>query len=147
MSTNSTTPFTQPSARESYLVTEVMTATPQKLQLMLIEAAIRLAQRARQQWRDQQDDDACQTLIRAQDVIGEMMAGLNREADPELVKRVASVYLFVFRCLMEANYQRDPQKLSDAVRVLKIERQTWQQVCRELDTDGDSAAAGLSLEA
>ena len=33
-------------AHENYLVTEVMTATPQKLQLMLIEAAIRCAARA-----------------------------------------------------------------------------------------------------
>jgi len=44
------------SAHESYLVTEVMTATPQKLQLMLIDAAIRSAEKARRLWHEQEDD-------------------------------------------------------------------------------------------
>ena len=153
----------QTSARESYLVTEVMTATPQKLQLMLVEAAIRSAERARQKWQDEEEDEACEALIHAQHIVGELLGGLNQEVAPELVKNVASVYLFVFRLLMEANYEHDEKKLDDAVRVLEIERETWQQVCEELGskkesppppalppglaTFDDTAGSGLSLEA
>ena len=127
----------QSSAQERYLSTEVMTAAPQKLQLMLIEAAIRSARRARQKWQANEDDEACEALIHAQDVVGELMASLNAEVDPKLVKKVASVYLFVFRSLMEANYQRDEEKLNDAVRVLEIERETWKQVCEQLGSQKD----------
>lgn len=140
----------QPSAQESYLATEVMTATPQKLQLILIEAAIRSAQRARQKWQAQEDDEACEALIHAQQILGEMLASLNREVDTRLVEKVAAVYLFVFRSLMEANYERSEQKLDDAVRVLQVERDTWQQVCRQLGSQkpaDDAAASGFSLEA
>jgi len=122
----------QHSARENYLATEVMTATPQKLQLMLIEAAIRSAQMARQKWHDEKDDEACESLIHAQQVVGEMLASLNREVAPELVEKVAAVYIFVFRSLMEANQQRSEEKLDDALRVLEIERETWRQVCEKL---------------
>ncbi len=136
----------QTSARENYLVTEVMTAAPQKLQLMLIEAAIRSAQRARQLWQNDDDDQACEALIHAQDIVGELMASLNREVDPDLVKKVASVYLFIFRSLMEANYERNEQKLDDAVRVLQIERETWQKVCEQLGSqkEPEQEAVGAS---
>jgi len=120
------------SARESYLVTEVMTATPQKLQLMLIEAAIRSAKRARKMWREEKHEQACEAMIHAQQVVSELLASLDREAAPELVRKIASVYLFVFRRLMEANYERDEEKLADALRVLEVERETWQSVCTEL---------------
>lgn len=142
------------SARESYLVTEVMTATPQKLQLMLIEAALRSAERARQKWQTQDDEQACEALIHAQQIISELLAGLDREVDSGLVKRVASIYLFVFRTLMEANGERSEEKLNDAIRVLQVERETWRQVCERLggkrapaDTVDDSGSSGFSLEA
>jgi flagellar protein FliS len=135
----------QSSAREKYLTNEVMTATPQKLQLMLIEAAIRSARRARERWQADDDEQACEALIRAQEAVGEMLAGLNRDVDADLVKKVGSVYLFVFRNLMEANHERDEKKLDDALRVLEVERETWRQLCEQLGNRKarDSQAAVL----
>ncbi len=117
---------------ESYLVTEVMTSTPQKLQLMLVEGAIRAIERGRQKWRSGEDERACEALIRAQEIVGQMLDGLDAEIDPELVNKVAAVYLFVFRSIVEANYRHDEKKLDDALRVLEIERGTWRQVCAQL---------------
>jgi flagellar protein FliS len=128
------------SARESYLVTEIMTATPQKLQLLLIEAAIRSAQRARQKWQEEDCEQACEALIHAQEIVGELLAALDRELNAELVKKMAAIYLFVFRSLMEANSQRDQQKLNDAIKVLEVERQTWQMVCEKLGGRSESHA-------
>jgi len=154
-----------PSARREYLATEVLTATPQKLQLMLIEAAIRSAETAREKWKAEKNDEACEALIHAQDCIGEMLAGLNKEVDSELTRKVAGVYLFIFRSLMEANYHHDEKKLDDALEVLEIECETWRQVCEKLgsklpdenpapvDLSGqpgmieDVSASGFSLEA
>jgi len=120
------------SARQNYLETEVMTATPQKLQLMMIDAAIRSAEIARQKWHADLNDEACEALIHAQEVVGEMLAGLNPEVDETLAKKVAAVYLFVFRTLMEALHEHDEKKLADAIEVLKVERETWHRVCEKL---------------
>jgi len=136
-----------PSARENYLETEVLTATPQKLQLMLIDAAIRSAERARQQWKEGADDHACESLIRAQEIVSEILGGLNQEEAPELSRKLASVYLFIFRSLMEANYRHDKQKLDDALRVLHVERETWRQVCEKNDVKAETPdVANLSSE-
>ena len=65
------------SARNHYLETEVLTATPQKLHLLLIEAAMRFAERARRHWRDGNREKAFQSLILAQEAVAKMLSGLN----------------------------------------------------------------------
>lgn len=118
------------SARETYLATEVLTAPPQKLHLLLVEAAIRACEKARALWQQKQDAQAGEALIRAQEIMSELVAGLNRQADPQLVRQVASLYLFIYRNLLEASFLRDEKKLDDALRVLREERTTWQLVCQ-----------------
>jgi len=120
------------SPQQSYLTTEVMTAPPQKLQLMLLDTAIRSAERARLLWQETDEATAAGALDRAQLIVGEILAGLKREADPELVGKVSSVYLFLFRTLGDASVHRDQQKLEDALAVLRVERETWRQLCEKL---------------
>jgi flagellar secretion chaperone FliS len=120
------------SVRDSYLETEVMTATPQKLQYMLLDAAILAIQKTKRSWASERDDEACETLIRAQQIMSELLCGLNREVDSDLAKKVAAIYLFVLRNLMDAHARKDVQKLDGALDVLEIERETWRRVCEEL---------------
>jgi len=140
----------QPSAPRSYLVTEVLTATPQKLQLMLIDAALRSAGRARQHWQEGRQEQACEAMIHAQQVVGELLGALDHEIQPELTRKVAGIYLFVFRSLTEANLRGESAKLDDAIRVLREERETWRQVCEKLsgeapaDSHADTASLTLS---
>jgi flagellin-specific chaperone FliS len=47
------------------------------------------------------------------------------------VQRIASVYNFIFRALVDANRRRDERKLDEALRVLSIERETWRLVCQQ----------------
>jgi flagellar secretion chaperone FliS len=128
------------SARDNYLTTEVTTAPPQKLHLMLIEAALRFSERARRHWEAHEDELALDSLLHAQEVVNELMCGLNRELDSALVGKAAALYLFVFRCLVEAGHRHDGKKLADAIRVLEIDRETWRQVCEKMavhhDVDG-----------
>lgn len=127
------------SVTERYLETEVMTAPPQKLHLMLIEGAIRTTQKGKELMLADEHEEACETLIRAQRIVTEMLTGLNRDADAALARKFAAVYLFVFRSLMEANARRNPDKLDDALRVLRVERETWRQVCGASASERDTA--------
>ena len=126
----------QSSATDRYLETEVLTAAPQKLQLMLIDAAIRSAERAGRHMQAEEFDQACDALIHAQQVVTELLGGLNRDANSPLARKVAAVYLFVFRSLIDAGVHRDPKKLDDVLKVLRIERETWRRVCQEAGSTG-----------
>ena len=109
---------------------------------MLIEGAIRFAERARQHWRAGKNHEASEALIRAQDILGELTAELNVEGRSDLVKKTAGVYLFIFRSLTEAGLHRDESKLDAALKVLEVQRDTWRQVCRQVAPQNAAVAAG-----
>jgi flagellar protein FliS len=120
------------SARNQYLNSEILSAAPQKLHLLLIEAVMRALRRGKQHWQCGENDRACAALIRAQQMLCEILGGFNREVNPALVKRMSNLYTFVFRLIVDGNRYHDQQKLDDALRILEIERGTWQAVCEEL---------------
>lgn len=119
-----------PTAHDEYLTTEVMTASPQKLQLMLVEAALRQCERTRRMWSEGKDDLASESLTRTQEIVTEILASLNYAEHPELAQRIAAVYNFVFRSLVTAHVRKDEKCLADAVRVLEIERGTWRELAQ-----------------
>lgn len=136
-------------ARNNYLQTEVLTATPQKLQLLLLDAAIRFAESARGHWQAGNDDAASEAIIRCQQIMGQLLGGLRPDRQPDLAQRVAAVYTFVFNCFVSANLHRDPKPLEDALSVLAVEQETWRQICAKLGSEhngGDEAGEGLRLE-
>ena len=119
-----------------------MTAAPQKLQLMLIEGAIRFGQKAQQNWQSGRDEEAGEAILRCQQIVSQLLGGLNPDQQPDLVRNVAAVYLFVFRELLAAHLNRDEQCLADALAVLTVEQETWRQVCAKLGTDKAASEPG-----
>ncbi len=131
-------------SRDAYLETQVMTASAPKLQLMLIDGAIRFAKQAKQTWHDADTGTACDCCIRAQEIVSQILAGLDHEVDPELIGKISSTYNYVFRSLTQANSQRDEAQLDDAIGVLTEEQTTWRMILEELaqrdDLPTDSGA-------
>jgi flagellar protein FliS len=152
-----------PATTETYFATQILTAPPQKLQLMLLDAAVRACRSAREHWRAGEVGPGGETLLRAQQIVGHLLAALDLESKSELVKKVAGVYLFIYRRLTEAALQRNEKKLDDALNLLETERETWRQLCEKLGRApsaanipphfplpgnlADPSPAGLSLEA
>lgn len=118
----------------SYLESKVLTATPQRLHLLLIEGAIRFARQAEDALRRGDEMAAAVPLLRVLDILGEMLVGV-RENKSDLTQKIAEVYLFIFRRVSEAKINADAEALNEALRLLEFERQTWQQLCEKLGTD------------
>ena len=128
-------------ARHNYLQAEVHTATPQKLQLMLVEAAIKNIHRTKKAWEEEKFEAGIDSLSLAQDIIAEILSSLDKEGSPDLAGKIAAIYVFIFRCLAEGGMTHDQEKLDDALRVLNSERETWRLVCEKFGTtlNGDSS--------
>jgi len=148
-------------ADNPYLRNAVMTATPEQLQLMLYDGCIRFATQARDAIERKDYETSYDRLARAQRIILEMRNGLNYDVNRELCERVSSIYAFLYRKLVDASVHRDVGAIDDALRVLRIERETWQLLCDKVARirDGGSdptaggqggsdaeAPAGLSVE-
>ncbi|MBI4717467.1 MAG: flagellar export chaperone FliS [Planctomycetes bacterium] len=126
-----------------YLRDAVMTATPEQLQLMLYDGAIRFATQGKEALLAKNYEQSYEKLTRAQSIITEMLAGLNYEVNRELCRRVASIYQFLHRRLVDANARRDPQAVDDALRVLRVERETWEILCDKVARARDAGSAGM----
>jgi flagellar secretion chaperone FliS len=117
---------------ENYLVNEVMTAPPQKLHLMLLDAVNREGERARIHWQAGEDEEAGKSVLRAQKVVYGIIDGIDYKIKSEIVGKIAGVYLFIYATLTRAFIDNDKSKLDEALRVLAIERETWRQMCEQL---------------
>lgn len=124
-----------------YLRDAVMTATPEQLQLMLYDGAIRYARLGRDAIEAKDYEQAYDCLTRAQHIVQEMQRGLRPDVNPTLCARMASIYAFLYRKLVDACVGRDVQAVDDAIKVLLIDRETWQILVDKVSAAQDDVAA------
>ncbi len=117
-------------ARNTYLETQLMTATPQKLRLMLIDGAIRFANVTLNHWEQGDNDAAFESIVRCRSIVSELLMTIKGE-ESDLARKVAAIYLFLFQHLTEAQLHRDADKLKKVLTILEEERVTWQEVCEK----------------
>jgi flagellar protein FliS len=122
----------------SYLESKVLTATPQRLHLLLIEGAIRFGRQAEEALHRGDELAAAVPLVRVLDILGELLAGV-RKTKSDLTLKIADLYLFLFRQTSKAKINADAAPLAEALRLLEFERQTWQLLCEKLGSDPGAA--------
>jgi flagellar secretion chaperone FliS len=133
-------------ARDVYLETEVRTATPQKLRLMLIDGALRFARQARDCWDDADRGQArCAALAKCHDILTELYHSIRADQAP-VAREVKSIYRFLHGRLADATGQADPSVIEEVIGVLEVERETWRQVCEALPDSPDGGGGPATEE-
>jgi len=132
-------------AGHAYLETQIATATPQRLRLMLIEGALRQARLAEDAIASPSAEGPLEPLIRCRSLVAELIAGI-RPGSSSLADHVLDIYLFLFRELADPELRQDVARLRGVIRVLGEERQTWQEVCRTLPDRPQDAGSHLPHE-
>lgn len=125
-----------------YLRTKILTAGPEELRLMLYDGAIRFARQARTAMEAGKIEDSYNSLMRAQKIVLELSSSLNHQIDPKLCDRLAALYLYIYRLLVDANIERTPERVAEAVKLLEFERETWVMLMRKMGRSTDQTDAG-----
>lgn len=143
----------QGNASNEYLRQAVLTATPEQLQMMLYDGAIRFARQARDALAQNDLSTSCEKLIRAQKIVLELDNGLRPDVNPELCRQLSQLYRFVYRRLIDANIRRDTAALEEALRILEHQRETWKLLLERIaagrdagETTVDTSQPGSRLE-
>ena len=131
--------------RDAYFETQVTTATPQRLRLMLIEEALRRTKAAQAACEARRWDEGTADIEHGRAVLAELIGGIHPEKTP-LAQQVLGIYLYMLSALAEAQFGRDSQCLADVVRVLEEERHTWQAVCQKMPERPAPASASAAHE-
>ena len=145
-------------ASGEYLKNAVMTATPEQLQLMLYDGAIRFAGQARDALGRGDYEESCEKLIRAQNIVLEMRNGLRHDVNESLCSQMSALYTFIYNRLVDGNMKRSQSAIDEALKILHHQRETWQMLLdkvrserartstrSDLDVAAAASGAGLSI--
>lgn len=130
-----------PQAAQNYLRTKVFTATPEQLQLMLYDGALRFGEQAKAALEKKDFEASYHMISRVQKIITEMNGSLKHDVAPELCGKLAALYNFVYRKLVEANVEHKIESLEEALGILRYQRETWVML---LDQLGKTKAAAVA---
>jgi len=126
------------SAPDAYLRNAVMTATPEQLQLMLYDGAIRFAKQGIEALERKDFETSFNALSRAQKIVLELQSGLRREVNPELCDRMAQLYQFIYSQLVDAGIHHTPSAIAESVRLLEYQRETWVMLIEKVSEERTS---------
>lgn len=112
-------------AYQIYQQNEVLTASKGKLLIMLYDGAIRFLRFAQIAIDEKNYESANKYLVKAQNIISELMATLNM--DYEISKSLYSLYDYMKYRLIQANIKKDREMVEEIMKMLSGLRDTWQQ--------------------
>lgn len=137
-----------PQAAQNYLRTKVLTATPEQLQMMLFDGAIRFCEQAKAALAAKNWEQTYNLVSRAQKIIVELNCSLKHDVDPQLCGRLTSLYNYAYRHLIEANISHKVESLDEAMKILRYQRETWAMLMDQLGKQhAAQAARGIDMPA
>ncbi len=127
-----------PQIAQNYLRTKVLTATPEQLQLMLFDGALRFGEQAKVALNENRFEKSYELIGKVQKIIAEFQTSLKHDVNPDLCGKLSALYNYIYRKLIEANVEHTVESLDEALSLLRYQRETWILL---LDQIGKSRAA------
>ena len=112
---------------KQYQKTQITTASPEKLLIMLYDGAIQYSLQAKIHLENKNISEAHTLLLRAQAIVTEFMSSLSFDPNPEVARNLYSLYDFIKYKLIQANIKHDPTMIDDAVDILKTLKSAWEE--------------------
>lgn len=124
---------------DQYKETQITTANQGKLIVMLYDGAIKFLNIALENMDPKSYDIVNTNIIKAQDIITELLVSLNMQDGGEIAENLFNLYLYFKKQLLEANMQKDPEPIKVVLQHLKDLRDAWDQIsANEAKTDKSS---------
>ncbi len=132
-----------------YKQTEIVTANQGKLIVMLYDGAIKFLKTAIDNIEPKKYDIVNTNIIKAQDIITELMLSLNMETGGEVANNLLSLYIYFKKRLLEANIQKNKEIIDEVIKLMIDLREAWSQIsAKESKNDAftSTAKGSFSIE-
>lgn len=121
---------------KQYQKTQVVTASREKILLMLYEGAIRFTKQARVAMNDKKIADKGKAISKATAILSELMATLDFKIGGQLAQDLENLYIFMIDKLIEANVHNKVECLDEVEKLLNTLYTAWKDVIENPRPDG-----------
>ncbi len=111
---------------------KIETASPEMLILMLYDGAIKNIKISIQTMKDEEPDFQLSSncLIKAQNIITELMVSLNFEIGGDIARNLFNIYEYINYTMAQCNINKNDHNLESIIEMLNDLRETWKEVIR-----------------
>lgn len=115
--------------QQVYKQNAVTTASPGELTLLLYNGCLKFINRAKKAMEENNIEERNKNLIKAQNIIQELMVTLN--TDIPVAKNMMQMYDYMYRRLVEANTKNDVEIVAEVEDFVIQFRDTWKEVLKQ----------------
>lgn len=109
----------------NYKQNSIMTASPEELVVMMFKGLEKYIRQGKLYIGDRDCENANKAILKAQDIIYELMASLNM--NEEISGQLFSLYEYMINSLMEGNIAKDTGKLEEVLDIATGLRESWEK--------------------
>ena len=111
-----------------YLKTKVLTASPEELQLMLYDGAIKFMKLAIKEIEAGNPEAKGEYITKAVNIIDELNTTLDMEVGGEIAMNLRKLYMFMVRHLAEANTKQNTEMIDEVISLMEELNQGWKAI-------------------
>ncbi len=115
-------------ALNTYQKTAVETAEPLQLVILCYDAAIRDLKEAKDLHERQEMDEVFRKIRHAQDIITELLVGLDYERGGDIARNLNRLYNYMLRKLIGINCREDTAVYDHLVKLLSELKSAWEEI-------------------
>ena len=134
---------------DQYKQTEVNTANQGKLIVMLYDGAIKFMNIAIENMDPKTYDVVNTNIIKAQDIITELLLSLNLSEGGEISHNLFNLYMYFKKTLLEANIRKDPEMIVGVIKYMKDLKAAWEKISAQetaSDKTNSTSKGSFSIE-
>jgi len=126
-----------------YREQRILMASPEELIILLYDGGIRQVRLARQALQDRRPADVHAALIKAQEIIDELVNSLNFDMD--LSHQLYALYEYMLHRLTQANMSKDDVSAAEVETMLMDLRQTWSNAMDKVRSESKAIGTAVGM--
>jgi flagellar secretion chaperone FliS len=126
---------------DQYKKTQIATANQGKLIVMLYDGAIKFLNIAIENMNPKTYDVVNTNIIKAQDIITELLLSLNMKEGGEISQNLFNLYMYFKKALLDANIKKDAELIRNVLKLVKELRDAWDKISAN-ESASDKANVG-----
>ncbi len=121
--------------KNTYQTTEILTADPGKLILLLYNGAILFLQQSNEKLQEKDYEQKGVLLMKAHAIVSELLGCLDEEKGGEIATRLKSIYTYMLQRIIDADIKKDFRAIDEVILLLSELREAWQQIITKNRSD------------